>query len=151
MSRNRGDRLLFWRQLWGAQAAALAATGIDFTVLIVCVEVFGIPYQIGTGIGATVGAVSNFLMGRHWIFRATSGDVRGQAIRYAIAASCSLVLNWSGVVGLTESIHTPYWVSRVIIAAVVAIFFNFPMQRWFVFRYHREENQTPLPDSVQNG
>lgn len=122
-----------FKQLYRAQFSAVAATILDFTALIVCVELFGIWYKIGIVIGAFCGAMTNFVLGRHWTFEAAFESPHGQAIRYCTVACGSFILNWSGVVFFTEVFRVRYWFSKIVVACLVW-FFNFFMQRGFVFR-----------------
>ena len=83
-----------------------------------------------------LGALINFILGRHWSFVANDEAVRGQAIRYAAVSAVSLLLNSLGVYLLTDYLKIHYVISKVIIAFLVGILFNFPLHRSFVFRRH---------------
>ena len=73
-SAPRGKPRREWRVLARHQLGALAATGVDFAVMIACVRA-GLAPAAGTAIGATCGAAMNFTLGRRWIFPAgTSRD-----------------------------------------------------------------------------
>ena len=116
-----------------SQIASLVATFVDFSSLIFLVEIGGVWYVTATAIGALLGAIANFMLGRHWSFTAEKDSVRGQAIRYAAVAAASLALNSSGVYFLTDYLEIHYALSRVITAFLVGILFNFPLHRRFVF------------------
>ncbi len=116
-----------------SQVASLTATLVDFGSLVFLVEVGGVWYVAATAIGAFLGAVVNFILGRHWSFTAEKESVRGQAIRYPAVAAASLVLNSLGVYLLTEYLDIYYVISRVITAFLVGLLFNFPLHRRFVF------------------
>src|SRR5690349_10667700 len=76
-----------------SQLAALVATGVDFGSLVFLVEVVKVYYVWATAIGAFLGALTNFLMGRHWSFEATHERARFQVLRYALVSGGSLGLN----------------------------------------------------------
>ncbi len=116
-----------------SQIASLVATFVDFSSLIFLVEIGGVWYVAATAIGALLGAIVNFLLGRHWSFTAEKGSVRGQAIRYAAVSAVSLALNSSGVYLLTDYLGIHYALSRAITAFLVGVLFNFPLHRRFVF------------------
>jgi putative flippase GtrA len=116
-----------------AQLASLTATLVDFGTVIFLVEIARFWYVAATATGALVGAAVNFILGRHWSFMAGRDPIRGQIIRYALVSVASLALNSFGVYLLTDGLNVHYAISRVIAAFVVAIMFNFPLQRRFVF------------------
>jgi len=117
-----------------SQIASLTATVVDFCTLIFLVEFGHVWYVAATATGAFLGALVNFILGRHWSFEAGHEDVRGQAMRYAAVSTISLVLNSLGVYLLTEQVALHYTISKVITALSVGILFNFPLHRRFVFR-----------------
>jgi putative flippase GtrA len=94
----------------------------------------------GTALGAMVGAVTNFLLNRHWAFRAKHLPLQGQALRYGIVSGLSLGLNVTGVYFLSEKAHWFYLAARFFTAVMVAVFFNYPLHRYFVFRVNIKES-----------
>ena len=116
-----------------SQIASLTATVVDFASLIFMVEVCGVWYVAATAMGAALGALVNFFLGRHWSFAAGEQPVAGQALRYAMVALLSLVLNSLAVYLLTAYGNIYYALSRVIAAALIGLLFNFPLHRRFVF------------------
>jgi|SRR3954470_21774673 putative flippase GtrA len=116
-----------------SQLASLAATVADFSSLVVLVEICRVWYVAATAIGALVGAVVNFLLGRHWSFMANHESVRAQALRYAAVSGGSLLLNSSGVYLFTHYLEIHYAISKAITAFLVGVLFNFPLHRRFVF------------------
>ena len=109
------------------------ATVVDFSSLIFLVEIGHVWYLAATATGAFLGAVVNFMLGRHWTFTADDDAVRGQAIRYVAVSAMSLILNSLGVYLLTDYLAIHYAASRVMTAFLVGILFNFPLHRRFVF------------------
>ena len=116
--------------------AAVTATATDFLLLTFCTEVLNIYYVISTAIGATAGALVSFSLGRNWAFDNKDGGIFGQMSRFIITNLGSIVLNTIGVYLFTEVIASNhYLVSKIIVAILVGFGFNFPMQRYFVFRH----------------
>ena len=101
--------------------------------MIACVSLFGLSPVFGTVLGGLCGAVTSFTLGRHWVFAARNGSLRGQALRYAAVSALSLCGNVGGE-WLLVRVGLHYVVARVIASTVVGIGWNFPMHRHFVFR-----------------
>lgn len=131
MKRHRRPPLIV--SLRRSQIASLIATAVDFGSLIVLVEVAGMWYVAATATGAGLGAIVNFLLGRHWTFTAGEQSVGGQALRYAAVAVLSLALNSLIVYLLTAYWNIHYAISRIIAAILIGLLFNFPLHRRFVF------------------
>jgi putative flippase GtrA len=126
-----------WWTLLRHQLGAIAATTVDFTSMIVLVERFGLSPVAGTAIGASLGAITNFVLGRVWIFRLHSGHWAAQAVRYAIVAATSASLNTIGEHLVHDIVGVQYVLARVFVSIGVSLLWNFPMQRRFVFREGR--------------
>lgn len=126
------------RSFHRSQVAALAATVVDFGSLVLLVEFVHVWYVAATAMGAFFGAVTNFLLGRHWAFHPGAperlDDIRGQARRYALVSAGSLALNTLGVYLFTDIGGLRYIASKATVAILISVFFNFPLQRAFVFR-----------------
>jgi putative flippase GtrA len=104
--------------------------------MIVMVSVVGLGPVVGTAIGAAVGAVTNFSLGRNYTFRATARDrgVHGQFIRYVVVSAASLGWNALGVHFVAVQLAVQYVLARFIVGTLVGFVWNFPMHRYFVFR-----------------
>lgn len=114
--------------------ASIIATTFDFLVLITLVEFMDVYYVTAAGIGAVVGAIISFHLGRNWAFRRKDGSLSAQAIKYILTSGLSLMLNTLGIYLLTDYANIPYVASKIIISILVGIFFNFLMYRYFVYR-----------------
>ena len=124
----------FWSSFSRAQLASVSATGVDFGFLLLLVEKGGVWYVAATAAGACLGAITNFLLNRHWSFKATSERVHGQALKYALVSGGSLLLNSGGVWAVTEGAGVSYVSSKIVTSLLVGLFFNFPLHRYFVFK-----------------
>ncbi|MEK6706387.1 MAG: GtrA family protein [Bdellovibrionota bacterium] len=78
--------------------------------------------------------MTNFLLNRHWSFRALDMRWHRQAVRYAITSGLSLVLNAGLAYLFTDIVGIHYSISVVVASAAVGVLFNFPMHRHYVFR-----------------
>jgi putative flippase GtrA len=116
------------------QASAIAATSVDFGTMITLVSLAGAPAVVGTVVGASCGAVTNFLLARAWVFSAGEGKVHSQASRYALVSGGSLLWNACGEYLLHDVARIQYVLARAIVAVAVSFFWNYPMHRAYVFR-----------------
>ncbi len=126
----RAGLLVFVRH----QAAALLGTVVDFATMTTLVELGLAGPVAATGCGAAVGGTLNFLVGRHWVFDATTERPQAQALRYVFVSVTSLIFNMAGEHLSTGVLHTNYVIGRIVTALLVATLWNYPMQRAFVFR-----------------
>lgn len=126
-----------WRTLGRHQIGGLVATVVDFGTMILCKETLGISPVAGTALGATLGGITNFTLGRAWVFPRHSGRFRTQALRYALVSAGGAAWNALGEYLVFERAHIQYVLARSLVAVVVSLLWNFPMQRGFVFREAR--------------
>ena len=120
------------------QASSVMATTVDFGAMVLFVSALGLSPVSATAIGATFGAVTNFALGRAWIFHERSESIATQGARYALTSAASLGLNTAGEWLAHEEMHVQYIAARALVAFVVSLAWNLPMQRFFVFRHaHR--------------
>lgn len=122
------------RMLGRHQLAAVACTGIDFAVMIGLVRGLDLAPTAAAAIGASCGALSNFALGRTWIFKRPAGGAPSQALRYALVSAASAGWNALGEHALHDVARIQYIVARVIVAVAVSVLWNFPLQRHFVFQ-----------------
>jgi putative flippase GtrA len=116
---------------------SVISTCTDFLAMVSGVELLGLSAVLGTVIGASVGATTNFLLARHWTYRQATGKgangVQIQMVRYLVVALVSLGLNAAGEHLFADVLHVQYVLGRVITAVIVSNGWNYPMQRFFVF------------------
>ncbi len=116
------------------QVGSIVATLADFAIMSVLVGGFEMSSTLATAIGAAAGGVTNFNIGRHWIFGATGMRAAIQAWRYALVSLVSLSLNAAGEYVLHDHLGIQFVLARVIVAIGVSVLWNFPAQRSFVYR-----------------
>ena len=131
---------------WGRHhVSAIAATAADYIVMVVCVELGGLPPVAATVAGALVGAVVNFTLGRRYTYRVGAGGLGSYAWRYALVSGASLGFNAGGEALLHDVVGLQYVVARVITSLVVSNAWNYPMQRFFVFSPPRSPSAAKRP------
>ena len=129
---RRGALYRFWEWV-RHHISSLVGTGVDFLAMIASVELLHLSPVTGTVIGATVGGVTNFLLGRYFTFRSRTPEVSGQALRYGLVSAASLGLNALGEHIFITYIASRYVLGRILVASTVNNAWNYPMQRFFVF------------------
>jgi putative flippase GtrA len=116
------------------QIASLISTAVDFGVMALAVQLIGVPAVPATVLGAGSGAITNFTLGRHWVYAAGDDQAAPQVARYAVISAASAGLNALGEYALHDRLRLHYLLARAIVAVAVSLLWNFPMQRYFVFR-----------------
>lgn len=116
-----------------SQVAAFIASMIDYGLVFGLVELGHVWYVIAVATGAFAGAVSNFMLNRHWSFKAANDAWEGQAFKYALVSGGSLALNTGGVYVATDGLRLHYAASVIVVSLLVGFTYNYPLQRYFVF------------------
>lgn len=115
-----------------AQLSAFLGAVVDYLVMLALTELYHVPYRYSIMLGGIVGAIINFTINRYWTF-----DVHRSAAlqlpRFALMVLGSILLKSNGTYIITELLGTNYKVSRLMMDALVAFGFNYPLQRYWVF------------------
>lgn len=116
------------------QISAFLGGLVDWAVLIFLTEYFHLFYTYSLIIGGCVGAIVNFLMNRYWSFKATTESKRIQVPKFIVMALSSIFLKSSGTTLLTQMTTLDYKISKLIMDFLVSYGFNFPMQKFWIFK-----------------
>ena len=117
-----------------AQASSFIASLFDFLTTIVCKEFFYLWYVIASLIGTIVGGVTNFALGRVWVFKKRKEKtIPLQIVKYLVVWGGNLLLNTGGVFFVTHYIGLSYIVSKVLVSLSVGASYNYFLQKKFVF------------------
>ncbi|MDP4267618.1 MAG: GtrA family protein [Bacteroidota bacterium] len=117
-----------------AQSVSMISSIVDFINTIILTELVGIWYALSSALGTLSGGVTCFFLSRNWVFHSKESNKLRQFKRFILVWSGSLILNFSGIYMLTEYLYLNYILSKIIIAILVGVFFNFVLQKQFVFR-----------------
>ena len=117
-----------------AQLASAAATVIDFSVTITLVELLHCWYVPGAALGTIAGGITHFMLGRHWVFNAVSGRMRGQAIKYVMVWIVYLILTTFFVWAITHYLGLNYLISKAGVSVVMSVCYNYVLHKKFVFK-----------------
>ncbi len=110
------------------------ATAVDFAVLIFFTEILQIRYLLSAVFGAVSGGITAFVLERNWTFMKKDGKLSLQAKKYAGIWLTSIFLNISGLYLFVEYIGLQYIISKVIVAVIVGIGFNFLTHKYYIFK-----------------
>ncbi|MBL0359016.1 MAG: GtrA family protein [Chitinophagaceae bacterium] len=117
-----------------ANIAAIIATCCDYVFTFIMVELMGAD-KIPAGIGGTVaGGVINFFICRHWAFKAANGKIFHQGKKYFFTWAGNLMLNAAGFYLFINYAGIDYMLAKVITSLTVALAYNYPLQKRYVFK-----------------
>lgn len=134
-TKSHSTDLSFGKSFYRYNVSAILATAVDFIVLSILNLGLGVNYVVATALGALAGAIVAFLLGRNWAFVNKEGKITTQAIKFLTTSFVSMLLNTGGVVFLIEVIGIKHILTaKLITSLAVGIFFNFPMQKYFVYQ-----------------
>lgn len=132
---NRKNIIEFGR----AQVSSAIATASDFLTTAIVFHLTA-HVMMSAAIGATTGGIVNCAINYKWTFPGAQRGKKTIAWRFLLVWAFSLILNTFGTdyaVALYEWIAprnlTAVMMCRVVVAVSVALLWNFPMQKKFVF------------------
>lgn len=138
-------------QFCKAQVSSAVATAADFLTTI-AIFMLTAHVMASTATGAVIGGIVNCCMNYRWTFPDTGRKKRSVFWRYLLVWCGSVALNTFGTEYAVRLCQTwfPQDVAAVItckaiVAVLVAVLWNFAMQKFFVFR------KKPLPSSPKGG
>ncbi len=131
-----------------ALLSSQVANVVDFFTTVVLSSVFGVYYVIATALGSVCGGITNCIINYHWVFPENDSKKRYVAIKYFIVWCISLFLNTYGTYMMTEAVRERsivvrvlgvhndqiYICCKIIVGVLVALLWNYQMQRIFVYR-----------------
>jgi putative flippase GtrA len=112
-------------------AVGAFATAVHYVVLTLCVESFGLPAWIGSGIGAVVGAQVAYA-GNRWLTFAHRGAIGTSWPRFQFTALLGALLGMA-VVALGVRLGAHYLLAQVV-ATGLSLLLTFAINRAWTFR-----------------
>lgn len=133
--RSPGAALFDPRLLGRHQLAALVATAVDFSVMILLVEVAACAPPVATALSAASGGMANFAASRAWAYRRRHrGAASGQAARYALVSCGGALVNAALLALALAAADVSYVAARAVVAIAVSLLYTYPLHTRFVFR-----------------
>ncbi len=117
-----------------AQGSALFATLVDYAVLLFLDKVCGWDYLLATFCGAVTGGVLNCFVNYNFAFRGNGRKKWDVAWRYLLMMCGSIILNTIGTGFFKEVVGIKVYYARPLTSLLVAICWNYMLQRTFVFK-----------------
>ncbi|MES2849214.1 MAG: GtrA family protein [Bacteroidota bacterium] len=117
-----------------ANMASLIATSCDYGLTVVLKEFIKVN-EFAAGVSGTVlGGIVNFLISRHWVFKAGDEQAYSQGKRFFIIWTGNLVLNATGYYILVHYTNIHYVIAKLITSLTVMFAYNYPLQKNYVFK-----------------
>jgi putative flippase GtrA len=106
--------------------------------MILLTEFIKIHYIVSIAIACTLGAIMNFSVNKMWTFYSKNSPYKfslsQQLWRFLFVVVSSIGLKMFGTFLLTDYAHIDYRISRIITDMIVSIFYNYMLQRYWVFK-----------------
>ncbi len=131
-----------------AQVSSFVATLVDFAVTSLLFQIFGLYYVYSTFVGALAGGLTNCVVNHKWTFRGNNRSKRSVAFRYLFVWCGSIALNtWGTAAGVrlvseweSAGLDT-LLIVKAVVAVIVAVFWNFLMQKYYVYRKGKRKSE----------
>jgi putative flippase GtrA len=129
------------RELWlftKAEVSASMASIVDFGLAIGLTVMEVLPYSWANIIGVVSGGVTNCSINYKYVFKNSGRKKKSVFMRYLLVWSGSLMLNGGGTILITSWLGEKYFIIvKSCMALAVALSFNYPLQRIFVFKINK--------------
>ncbi len=117
-----------------ANLASTTATALDWA-LVTALVWLGAHYLVAAAAGALAGAVTDFMLKRHWAFGGEGkGRLHAEAIRYLLVSGTSLLWNLAVAWAFVDGLRLPPIPGVILASVVVGVAWNYPLHRFWVFR-----------------
>jgi len=140
---SRGPRYVFLRSL----LTSLFTTALDFGTLVGLTELVHVNYVLSTWLGSVVGSLANFTINKQWAFSARHVPTGPAFGRFLLVQAGASGLHTLGVWLFTRFGRLPYPASKLVVAGLVYLIWNYPLNRWFVFPT-RAPTRAPTSDAI---
>ena len=98
---------------------------IDFSVLYLCTDVFGIYYLISSVISFTVSVIFNYILSVKWVFNVNNDNSsRKNFMIFIILSVIGLLINELIMYIMVDKLKVYYMLSKIV-STVVVMIFNF--------------------------
>jgi putative flippase GtrA len=116
-----------------SQVSAFIGGLFDYLMMILLTEWGHVYFAISIVLSGLWGAVVNFSINRYWTFKQRDVAKRTQLKKFVVVVAGSVLLKSSGTYLLTELLKLDYKICRLLVDIVVALGFNYTLQKYWVF------------------
>ena len=110
-----------------------AAFLVDYGLLVLLTEVFGLHYLVSATISFIAGLIVNYLLSTSWIFRKSKMENKwAEFLIFSIIGVVGLLLNNLLLYLFTDLAHIHYMISKLITTAIVMLW-NFGVRKIILF------------------
>ena len=113
-------------------------TFLHFGIYYCLTRYLGLQFLLANALAFMLAASSSYLLNKFWTFEDKSKDHRKQYSKFISVATVGLIIN-EGLMYLFVSALGLYDLLALIIAALVVVFWNFLMNRYWTFRVHEKK------------
>ena len=120
------------RQFLRFSAVGITAFVIDYGLLALLTEVFGINYLVSATIAFIVATVFNYLASMKYVFTHKEGMKRTREfVIFTVISIIGLLMTNGGMILGVEVIHGHYLIVKIVVAAIVSIY-SFIARKYFL-------------------
>jgi putative flippase GtrA len=121
------------REMLAAGLGGAIGTVIDFSALVLLVELGRVSIPVAAFLAASAGAVVCFVLNKHLAFRDRAPVTLHQIGRFGIVAVAAALLMALAMRIAAVDLGLPYPAAKVLCAAIVFVAWTYPAQRRLVF------------------
>lgn len=130
--KNKNEKKSLAQQLIRFGFVGIAATLIDYGIMVLLTELFGVNYLISSMISFCVSVVFNYIMSITWVFNVTGERKKAQdmtvfLVLSVIGLGINQLIMWIAV----DKLHIFYMISKIGATAVVMVY-NFITRKIFL-------------------
>ncbi len=130
--KNKNEKKSLAQQLVRFGFVGIAATLIDYGIMVLLTELFGVNYLISSMISFCVSVVFNYIMSITWVFNVTGERKKAQdmtvfLVLSVIGLGINQLIMWIAV----DKLHIFYMISKIGATAVVMVY-NFITRKIFL-------------------
>ncbi len=130
--KNKNEKKSLAQQLVRFGFVGIAATLIDYGIMVLLTELFGVNYLISSMVSFCVSVVFNYIMSITWVFNVTGERKKAQdmtvfLVLSVIGLGINQLIMWIAV----DKLHIFYMISKIGATAVVMVY-NFITRKIFL-------------------